>query len=242
MFTENKYKVIYENFVDERKQKRIRKLSNNTPYEEHHIIPRSLGGSDNSNNLVKLTPREHYFAHLLLVKITSGADQIKMSQALRFMSGITKSKRVINSKQYDLAKRLCYRTMQSAGKNYQPEKELQDEILTTIVDFDKVLERGVCKVCGIRPRSINYYKKGQPYYRSKCDVCTLGKNPYKVPAWIKQGYAKLNSCELCNFNAKFTEQLTVIQEHKKYKTICLNCQAGLVMTTRLSPLSPMPDN
>lgn len=28
--------------------------------EEHHIIPRSLGGSDDKSNLVKLTAKEHF--------------------------------------------------------------------------------------------------------------------------------------------------------------------------------------
>jgi len=38
-------------------------------HESHHVVPRCLGGSDNPNNLIKLTPEEHYLAHLLLVKI-----------------------------------------------------------------------------------------------------------------------------------------------------------------------------
>lgn len=37
--------------------------------EVHHIQMRSLGGSDDASNLVKLTGREHYVAHLLLHKI-----------------------------------------------------------------------------------------------------------------------------------------------------------------------------
>lgn len=37
--------------------------------EKHHIIPRCMGGSDDEDNLVRLTAREHYVAHLLLVKI-----------------------------------------------------------------------------------------------------------------------------------------------------------------------------
>lgn len=37
--------------------------------ETHHILPRCLGGSDDFDNLVKLTPREHLISHLLLVKI-----------------------------------------------------------------------------------------------------------------------------------------------------------------------------
>lgn len=41
-------------------------------YEQHHILPSSLGGSDDSDNLVLLTPEEHYVAHQLLIKIYPG--------------------------------------------------------------------------------------------------------------------------------------------------------------------------
>lgn len=37
--------------------------------ESHHIVPRCMGGTDAPNNLVDLTPEEHYTAHLLLTKI-----------------------------------------------------------------------------------------------------------------------------------------------------------------------------
>lgn len=37
--------------------------------EQHHIIPRCLGGSDLENNLVTVSTKEHYLLHHLLVKI-----------------------------------------------------------------------------------------------------------------------------------------------------------------------------
>ena len=37
--------------------------------EKHHIIPRCMKGTNERNNLVNLTPREHFLAHWLLVKI-----------------------------------------------------------------------------------------------------------------------------------------------------------------------------
>ena len=40
--------------------------------ETHHILPRCLGGTDDSSNLVKLTPEQHYTAHLLLAKMHGG--------------------------------------------------------------------------------------------------------------------------------------------------------------------------
>ena len=40
--------------------------------EAHHIVPRCLGGSNDITNLVDLTAREHYIAHILLAKIHGG--------------------------------------------------------------------------------------------------------------------------------------------------------------------------
>ena len=58
------YLKIYNNIVE------IRKNTILTGYTEtHHIIPRCIGGTNDSWNLVKLTAREHFFCHLLLCKI-----------------------------------------------------------------------------------------------------------------------------------------------------------------------------
>ena len=37
--------------------------------EWHHICPTSMGGRDHPENVVLLTPREHFICHLLLFKI-----------------------------------------------------------------------------------------------------------------------------------------------------------------------------
>ena len=37
-----------------------------TIYHVHHIVPRHMGGTDNPENLVKLTVEEHAMAHLKL--------------------------------------------------------------------------------------------------------------------------------------------------------------------------------
>lgn len=59
------YKKIYDNLIQRAKDRNIEEGF----HESHHIIPKSIGGSDNENNLVKLTYREHYLAHKLLVEI-----------------------------------------------------------------------------------------------------------------------------------------------------------------------------
>lgn len=60
------YQKIYENFM---KNKKFREYDPKIVYEQHHILPKSLGGLDHPSNLIYLTIREHYIAHLLLYKI-----------------------------------------------------------------------------------------------------------------------------------------------------------------------------
>jgi hypothetical protein len=50
-------------------------------YEAHHIVPLSLGGIDNLENIVLLTGKEHVICHHLLTKFTDGKDKAKMYYA-----------------------------------------------------------------------------------------------------------------------------------------------------------------
>jgi hypothetical protein len=54
----------YDKLVETRKQRKWE-----SGLEIHHIVPKSLGGNDNEDNLVNFTPREHFLAHWLLWKI-----------------------------------------------------------------------------------------------------------------------------------------------------------------------------
>lgn len=78
MFIDNKYSKCYYKIIENRK---------NNPFdgyvEKHHIIPKSLGGSNKKENIVALTAREHFICHRLLVKMTVGRDKMKMSYAIR---------------------------------------------------------------------------------------------------------------------------------------------------------------
>lgn len=59
------YMKIYNDLVTFAKSQKFEE----TQYtEKHHIIMKSLGGSDDKNNIVQLMPRQHYVAHLLLYK------------------------------------------------------------------------------------------------------------------------------------------------------------------------------
>jgi len=76
----NKYNLWYANIVD-----RARGRTINGYTEKHHIVPQSLGGSNDKDNLVDLTAREHFICHWLLTKIYTGEAKAKMIYALNGM-------------------------------------------------------------------------------------------------------------------------------------------------------------
>lgn len=59
------YKKVYDNIIERAKN---RKINDGEYVEKHHIIPVSLNGTNDKDNLVILYPREHYIVHLLLYK------------------------------------------------------------------------------------------------------------------------------------------------------------------------------
>jgi hypothetical protein len=63
------YNLIYEKIINYAKSQNRVKNKVNGLYENHHIIPKSIGGTNDKNNLVLLTPKEHYICHRLLVEI-----------------------------------------------------------------------------------------------------------------------------------------------------------------------------
>lgn len=75
-------------------------------YELHHILPKSLGGTDQRDNMVLLTAREHFLAHWLLFRIHTGPCKHKMAHAFfRMCSYSYNQERVKNSRLYEYAKR-----------------------------------------------------------------------------------------------------------------------------------------
>ena len=88
IFIENKYTKIYFDII-----KNAQSRPNRSGYvEHHHILPKSLGGSNAKNNLVKLTAREHFICHWLLTKMVStDNEQYKVDKAFLCMSYLINS-------------------------------------------------------------------------------------------------------------------------------------------------------
>lgn len=95
------YEKNYYDYMNYIKNKN--RIYENGKYELHHILPKSLGGTDEKENLILLTYREHYLAHFLLWKIHGNN---KMLYAFWLMNNV-KSKVYfkINSRVYSKLKK-----------------------------------------------------------------------------------------------------------------------------------------
>lgn len=96
------YRKIYDDLINKAKSREVPEGYS----ERHHIVPRSLGGSDASENLVNLTAREHFIAHALLVKFTTGKEKAKMYSALWAMCNFNSKVRYqANSTLYEIVRK-----------------------------------------------------------------------------------------------------------------------------------------
>ena len=80
MYLDNKYTIWYNSIVTKAQNRASEGYT-----EKHHIIPRSLGGNNSKDNLVRLTGREHFICHWLLIKMVTGSNREKMVYAFRMM-------------------------------------------------------------------------------------------------------------------------------------------------------------
>lgn len=104
MYLQNKYTRCYYNIIQ------LAKARATSPdyTEKHHIHPKSLGGTNMSSNLVRLSAREHFICHRLLVRMTTGANKKKMAHAAWAMANQQnqhQSRYKINSRKYEHLKR-----------------------------------------------------------------------------------------------------------------------------------------
>lgn len=102
------YIKIYHDIVENAKTRKTADY-----VEKHHIIPKCLGGSNEKENLVELTAREHFICHWLLAK---HHNTKQLWNAFSMMCiGAKKHHRYISSRTFEILRKA--RSIASKGEN-----------------------------------------------------------------------------------------------------------------------------
>lgn len=81
MIKDNKYANYYFRIIE-----KARSLPKPTIAEEHHIIPKCIGGPNTKENLVYLSTKQHFVVHLLLTKMAENSVELrKFGRAFKMM-------------------------------------------------------------------------------------------------------------------------------------------------------------
>ena len=127
---QNKYLVLYERII-------LNRLENpliDCYVERHHILPKSMGGSNDKENIVHLSAREHFICHFLLPKFLYGTDYYKMVYGFKMMANKSKTnrKRYFNSRLFEYYKKRFSEASSTTSKNkvaiYSPSEDLEKQI------------------------------------------------------------------------------------------------------------------
>lgn len=176
------YALAYSKLIAHAKQR----VCVNGYVERHHILPKALGGTDDSSNLVALTAREHFVAHVLLAKIHGGS----MWHAVTIMS---KDNR-INSRLFEMARKKLSEHM-IGNKNTLGRKASDEERLKMSISRKGKSGRKQSLETIEKIRQANVGKVLSESTKQKLSIAQKGK-PKKEGFGAKIAMAQFNQSEL----------------------------------------------
>jgi hypothetical protein len=196
MFLENKYTRWYLTIIENARSKN-RYRGDGEYYESHHVIPRSLGGTE----VVLLTAKEHYMCHLMLPKMLEGSNKYKMVNALiRMAFSKSSGQKRHTAKSYSLVRKMIAEKNSATLKGVPKSEEARRNMKGRSGTWKRTSE--YCK-------SMSEARKGtrigcdNPFFGRKHDKDVMQRRSQR---WKDRGYspaAKMNSmpnvtCPHCN--------------------------------------------
>lgn len=195
MFIDNKYSRWYYSIILARQ---------GDPYlsgcsEKHHILPKSLGGSNDSCNIVVLSLREHFICHLLLPKFIVGPERSKMVRARWLMC--TKAGRKVhdyrvNSRTFAQARKE-YVTLQADAMRARRHTQSTKDKIALRVTGEKNGRFGKRKEVTVRSLdAATRSRQSSPEHRTKLSKAKQGKpRSDETKQKIRDGWARRKAAQ-----------------------------------------------
>jgi hypothetical protein len=162
------YGKIYNQIIERAKNRVLKSYS-----ERHHIKPKSIGGTNDKDNIVRLTAKEHFICHLLLVEMYPESSRLKY--ALWAMANQKNSKQ---DRTYKVGSRLYERlrkehservTKSNTGRevSIQTRKKLSEKLKNRKVPQEQI-ERSAKARTG---QKRGQYRPKELKFEHKCKGC-----------------------------------------------------------------------
>lgn len=180
--------------------------------EKHHIIPRCMGGSDDADNIVPLTPEEHYVCHQLLVKLHP--NHLGLRRAVKMMTYAAPTTR-------DRAKNKLYGWLR---------KSIAKPVIIThclccnkeLKSLESYIKTYCSRKCNCAYRSKKPKKEWKPRITSYCHTCN---KEMVVLACLKKKYCS----KRCKYDRLYVEKVGkckqckndfIVSKIRKYQVFC----------------------
>lgn len=185
------------------------------PVERHHILPKSFGGR-NGNNIMKLSPRHHYIAHVLLSKATGSPKMIKALHKMVYSrTGDVNREYKISSRVYEYLRIEHAKVVSAYSKDTVTAKHIVTGEVKRIPrklfrKYKGVLYEGIAKGRKDSPETIKLKtiasrKSRKVRQKTLTRILAASKYSYTTP----KGYCD-NSTDLLNLYKTFTKNTLLV--------------------------------
>lgn len=157
------FEALYLRFIETR---RGRVFGAGEYSERHHIIPRCEGGGDEPENLIRLSARDHIFAHLILAKWKGGVHWA----SLCYIFGNFARRRLPTAQEIRIAALARVKTAE-VQRGTQPSAETRAKM--SIANSGRIFSDEHRAKIGESNRG----KKFSPEHRAKLSAAREGKTP-----------------------------------------------------------------
>lgn len=172
--TPNYYHDWYSKIIEDAKKRGLNKKKLKYYTEEHHILPKCLGGKNDSSNIVLLTAKEHIVVHILLHR--EYPDNHKLAHAANCMILLKNSKERSNEiESLDLNTLSELRELSG--------KLLRKAMVCFIIDIDPLSLNEVVTVCKIYDSITDTENDG--FVKSNVSKAEKEKKAYCGYFWLR---------------------------------------------------------